>query len=1132
MPENASCAVRLEVLSHVVASRAVSSGPKISANKLRQILAHPALAALTPYEDPAEEPFCVEFGFSGTAYLGTAGIAQDAEFMLSALRDAILSEAGESLPEDFKARASALIRSAMILSNSSARVAGLRRGIRPSSAVDGVISVPPAEAFRRLKAATIFTLEQVRSHFSQAGMSADVLDSLISSSGGDYLGGYSFDGGPLALAPFIRHEQNLVLLIPGAVFSAVRHSILVLAEAASLKEQLAEAYNAAVWKSVLTSFSFTRNPRLRFSSNRADRKYVADGVFRLDFDKVIYCVLLTDPLVRRVSDVSTDWVGDGLSDIVQKVVDNAERQVLSSLPSPTDVFTVVVMQGLGTPGVLSLRKSASGCPLLLLSAAALRTLSLIEGGDSLALYNFARARALAHSKVEIRSTNILDEFRLYSQSNYSFYFSDKELPDIAVIPPGDCLALHMEVAAKRDPHVARTPEGGSTEVIAMYDTASIPIFGAPQDVGGRVRMLVEGGPLPVWVTVSSETQPESSADFCLTFVEALTYWIWQFTPTITPLLAPFGDAAPIDLRVILPTAASLRNEVAQSADSGIDGVAVEVDRAAQRITLEVNPALFSLARATDNRAERELLRQVLVGFATLSRQAHGTPLTAIDVQNSLDRIAPLGLKRMLLIFDLNETPEVNDSDLLPYRRLQMRWVSELLDRIGEHLITAMDARIGDIDADDRVRTLNAIVKFCFEQMSKLAATLSADGLLEFAMVCTEAVHREQAMSRVTIPTKLECFGSAPEMVEQLRKKIPELANIGLAGRFLVEYLVSQPPRGYRPVSVDVIDELNAWAYHIVNYAMLSDGINAGLGPYALSVLPSRRLGIDGSVWQATVDGHLRAFAIDQMESTTESVRARNKPKDERGSRDAFRRDLDSVTREEFGEPLSSLLEVMEAAIAVAQDLERGIRVVTESQCLRVLSTRTGRAELDVAKLLNLLSLGPRSSFLTPIEGYRKTDLYPWRFNRPLSYMRRPFLRFERDGESMVMWGVRHMRQSQRFLVDQCVSGKLKPKTRVMQEFVSKRTNEVGSLFNDKVADFFAGLAGIAVERRVKKIGELRELQTHLGDIDVLVGDVNRGRILVVECKDLSVARTPYEMARELIEIFGGGNDAKSTVSKH
>ncbi|MFC1956277.1 hypothetical protein ACFLWZ_07175 [Chloroflexota bacterium] len=94
--------------------------------------------------------------------------------------------------------------------------------------------------------------------------------------------------------------------------------------------------------------------------------------------------------------------------------------------------------------------------------------------------------------------------------------------------------------------------------------------------------------------------------------------------------------------------------------------------------------------------------------------------------------------------------------------------------------------------------------------------------------------------------------------------------------------------------------------------------------------------------------------------------------------------------------------------------------------------------------------------------------------------------------------------------------------------------ESGEAFNDAVADLFEGMSGIKIARRFKKIGR-RRIQGpdgDLGDIVVLVIDTFRQVIHVIECKDLAVARTPYEFKRELDEMFLGTKTKRSIVTKH
>jgi uncharacterized protein YeeX (DUF496 family) len=125
-----------------------------------------------------------------------------------------------------------------------------------------------------------------------------------------------------------------------------------------------------------------------------------------------------------------------------------------------------------------------------------------------------------------------------------------------------------------------------------------------------------------------------------------------------------------------------------------------------------------------------------------------------------------------------------------------------------------------------------------------------------------------------------------------------------------------------------------------------------------------------------------------------------------------------------------------------------------------------------------------------------------------------------------------LREARQYLLDQLTSGRLKPITQGLRSLNSRLRHEEGEAFNTVVANLFAGFPSVLVKARVKKIKGLKELQRHLGDIDVLVADQQRKRILLIECKNFSTARTPYEMFQEVKEMFMDKEDRKSIVKKH
>jgi hypothetical protein len=60
--------------------------------------------------------------------------------------------------------------------------------------------------------------------------------------------------------------------------------------------------------------------------------------------------------------------------------------------------------------------------------------------------------------------------------------------------------------------------------------------------------------------------------------------------------------------------------------------------------------------------------------------------------------------------------------------------------------------------------------------------------------------------------------------------------------------------------------------------------------------------------------------------------------------------------------------------------------------------------------LDLFLYRPRENLLKPGGGYRGEDVYPWRYGRRLSYLRRPFLVEESD-VTWLIWGHRHVKEA-------------------------------------------------------------------------------------------------------------------------
>ncbi len=177
-------------------------------------------------------------------------------------------------------------------------------------------------------------------------------------------------------------------------------------------------------------------------------------------------------------------------------------------------------------------------------------------------------------------------------------------------------------------------------------------------------------------------------------------------------------------------------------------------------------------------------------------------------------------------------------------------------------------------------------------------------------------------------------------------------------------------------------------------------------------------------------------------------------------------------------------------------------------------------------------LEPRADFLNPPRPFQKEDVYPWRYNRALSYLRRPLLLRVRGDVTDVLWGPRQVYSCHVNLVGLCMTGRLRAKSSAMKEFIGRLLNRQGESFNDEVAEVLSRDTRLIVRPRLKKIPALRgQLEQH-GDIDVFVIDRGMAAVYVLECKDLEGARTPFEMGNELTAFFKGTKHRRSYLAKH
>ena len=348
--------------------------------------------------------------------------------------------------------------------------------------------------------------------------------------------------------------------------------------------------------------------------------------------------------------------------------------------------------------------------------------------------------------------------------------------------------------------------------------------------------------------------------------------------------------------------------------------------------------------------------------------------------------------------------------------------------------------------------LRQIVAFCFSQLEAYVRAMSPEGLLEFMLERNEAAVRADARQRLVMPTRLACFAEVGDVVKEIKDQMSEIAKSGLAGRFLIEYVAAQSPRGFRKISLLAYNELRALAEQIIVFGMSSDAVHYDLTDLELAILPSGRLGRSELRFRTAQEAHITQVTGERIARLAERFdQYWPKPDGSSGNEPELVQKLDDASMAEFGFSMTDLGVFLSAVRRIGFEQSYGIASMSLERLAEALASDLKWSNEKVASAIDLFSLCQRETYLTPASSYPIEDLYPWRYNRGLSYLRRPLILRGVGSVTEVLWGNRHVEATRDNLLALCLTGQLKAKSLPMRQLMGGLRHGQGERFNDRVA---------------------------------------------------------------------------------
>ena len=1147
LPRNAERLLRLEALANAVATITQDdSKPRISRSNFRRMMNQRPIATIESQEDPAEQAFLETVSFIGGSYCLFPGLVEDGPYVIRQMASMLVGNRAD-FPVPFIRSAVHTMGVGLALSQLVASRVGLPRLARPES-VDNQVFVPDATALAELSKAVSVPINEFEEFAATRGFDTGYLEELCTPMGEVAIEEVTIQSGPLDARPVVRIGDHAILAAPGLMSAAIRHAIIRLAISHQILEGFAVAYRETVWRSISRALRLLGHQPARLPlPSIADETPLSDGLFSLDTDKALYVLLATDSGEGyQINETFGHWDAKGLAEALDARQLEAEEFIFGATQGLNELTTLVCLHSFGRSYAIGFGDPLPPLhsPRVIMRPSSLEVISHLESRDQQLLRKYAIASNKAHQRSQFFSWSPLDEFAIYRGNQYSFYLSDGAKPNLVSVASGTQLEIVMEAKERYDIHAVPSFDRGKIiEVAKTIPDVQIPIYSSFDLAlaGRRLALLVELSNSLIWIVApdyDAEPETKDSSEIHFYITDLIAYWLWQFSPSISTYLDGHDtNRVPIIVEIDTVAIKDWRSSPASS-DSPESPIAAYEYVADRTIRLSVSPSFMPALASSDNAGERRLMVIVLEALFGLLKNLHDAEgFSNLGIDQIIEKHAPLGRKKKSFVLDVSENPQLSEPGLPSYRAVKMADKSSLLDEIGHHVFSSLNPEPGPIARNDRNSVLHMMVDYLYGRLQKLVSTIEPKGLLHWLIESNEAINRDMTELRLTMPTRMECFSELPGLVESITGNLRGLYEAGQATRFAIEYLSARPPAGLRPMSGSVRDEILALCTEIVIWAYASDLVKYGIVDIEMAYLPSGRVGTNfDELISNPIDQFYPLHSMERIEAAATEFdnfwTTREDPASDRPDQIA---DLSTAFSAEFGYSLEEFAIVIAECFNLGAEQSSPVKQLSQSDMELQLADRTGYLRATIESILNNLTLEKRTDFLAPQAPFQKEDVYPWRFGRPLSFIMRPLIRTQEGQANTIVWGNLQLLSSVNYIFAMFTSGKYQARAQSLQmrSLLAKFNQERGKKFNRAVADLFVGIEGIIVDSEIKKIGSIRLVENgmDLGDIDVMAISDSLKRLLLIECKDFAVARTPYEISSELKKLFKD-EEANSAMSRH
>lgn len=364
-----------------------------------------------------------------------------------------------------------------------------------------------------------------------------------------------------------------------------------------------------------------------------------------------------------------------------------------------------------------------------------------------------------------------------------------------------------------------------------------------------------------------------------------------------------------------------------------------------------------------------------------------------------------------------------------------------------------------------------------------------------------------------------------DLYQVATKEIGLLNGASLASRLIIEMAICECPYkgGRTPGKIDV-QELQSHALSLHLLGGVSEAINFdAIAPRLVIshfgdvlyehdfedlIVSQYQSGLHKEKFDNSARNYEKEFTRNTVRSTEQDVE------------NAFEGDFWAAWIEEFGFTPNQGIDFINAVQEIGYDKNKLVFTLNGQE---LISLTTGLSKDIIDKIIDCLSLKSRKIWTDIPSPFKSSDWQPWRFKRRYSLAYKPIV-FLSEIDTYVI-SPEHIKRAFFHLLRNAHEATIDEnhfQSKKMISWNGFQKAKTGLQFNSQVADSF-NPEDWHTEVEVKLTKILNKKLKDFGDIDVLAWHKTKNIVLAIECKDLEMAMSQSDIARQLYEFKGNIN---------